>query len=368
MIRIFQSIKTALFLLSIFSGATCIGQKERLPIFNNVGDLEIVAKLSIAPGNVTASKDGSVFATIHPLRPQHVQLIEITGKNTFKAFPDESYQSKATHKNDFAFDSPLGILIDRKNRLWVVDAGLNLGKTRIFAFDIVSRKEVMRFEIPEEIASRTSFVQDIAVDDVNEWVYLADFGNPGIISLDIHKRVFQKFRDTNTMQSEDIDIKIEDKIVFFKNNPARIGINPISISADNETLYYGAMNGTKWYKIPTKLIREGKSNTEIATQVKIEGNKPISDGVSTDAEGNHFFTNIQNGSIDVLGTNGKLQTLVKDPLIQWPDNVRFGEDSWLYISVNQLHKSPFFAGGKEEGEPPFYILKTWTGTKGIPGR
>lgn len=57
------------------------------------GDVEVVAALNIRPGNVTVSDDGRVFATVHPLdRPTRWRLIEITGKETWKAWPDDSWQ------------------------------------------------------------------------------------------------------------------------------------------------------------------------------------------------------------------------------------------------------------------------------------
>lgn len=323
------------------------------------GTLEVVAALDINPGNVAVSQKGRVFASVHPLRANNWQLIEITGKESYEAFPDTTIQSAAKAKSDEKLDTPLGVLVDNQDRLWVIDAGLNLGKTRLFAFDITTRKEIMRFDIPAKLAPKNSFVQDLAIDEKNGFVYLADFGNPGIIVVDIKQKEFRKFTHQPSMQSEDIDMVIDGKKQLFNGAPARIGINPITLSTDRETLYYGAMNGTKWYKVKASLLRENKSEAEIAANVKIEGPKPISDGVATDASGNHYFTNVQNGSIDVL-SQGKLSTLVKDDKIVWPDNVRLGADDWLYIAVNQLHKSPAFTGGKDEAKLPFYILRVKT--------
>ncbi len=323
------------------------------------GTLEVVAELDINPGNVAVSKKGRVFASVHPMRPNKLQLIEITGKKTYEAFPNQQVQSLPKAKNDDQLDTPLGVLVDNQDRLWVIDAGLNLGKTRLFAFDIDTRKELMRFDIPQELAPKNSFVQDLAVDENHGFVYLADFGNPGIIVVDIKQKKYSKFTHLPSMQAEDVDMVIDGKKQLFNGAPARIGINPITLSADRETVYYGPMSGTKWYKIPAKLLRENKKKEEIMAAIETEGPKPLSDGVATNAEGAHYFTNIQNGSIDLL-SGGKLSTLVKDDKIVWPDNVRFGNDDWLYIAVNQLHKSPAFTGDKDEASLPFYILRVKT--------
>ncbi|MEM9867162.1 MAG: L-dopachrome tautomerase-related protein, partial [Bacteroidota bacterium] len=151
-----------------------------------VGTLEIVAELDVTPGNAAVSREGRVFATVHPLRPRNVQLIEITGKTAYVAFPNKVAQSQVDLKSEDKLDTPLGIVFDSKNRLWVLDVGLNIGKTRLFAYDIDTRKEILHFDIPQELAPEDSFVQDLAVDDDNGFVYLADVRNPGIIVVNIN--------------------------------------------------------------------------------------------------------------------------------------------------------------------------------------
>ncbi len=321
-----------------------------------IGTLEVVAEMDINPGNVAVSKEGRIFSSIHPLRAKKLQLVEITNKTTYVPFPSLEVQSTLGNKSDDKLDTPLGIIFDNKNRLWVIDAGLNIGKTRLYAYDIDTKKELFQFDIPQEIAPSTSFVQDLAVDEKNSFVYLADFGNPGIIVVNIKKNTFRKIVDLPSMQAENIDMVIDGKVLQFMEKPARIGLNPITLSADRETLYYGAMNGTQWYQLPTSNIRNDDEDSKIIKLISVVGKKPISDGAATDDNDNHYFTNIQNYSIDVLLKNGKLRTLKKDSLLNWSDNVRIHND-WLYIATNQLHKSPAFTGNKDISKVPFRILK-----------
>ena len=103
---------------------------------------------------------------------------------------------------------------------------------------------------------------------------------------------------------------------------------------------------------------------EIAAAIRVVGKKPVSDGAATDDAGNHFFTNLNENGIDRLSPQGELTPLVRDPRLEWPDNAQFGPDAWLYIAVNQLHRSPAFTGGEDLGRPPYRILRVWTGTPG----
>ena len=146
------------------------------------------------------------------------------------------------------------------------------------------------------------------------------------------------------------------------------GIGRFTLSADGETLYFGAMNGETWYQVPARLLRAAAEEGAIAAAIVKAGPKPMSDGASTDAEGNHYFTDLANNAITVLHPDGRLETLVRDERLSWPDALSFGEPGWLYIAVNQLHRAPMLNGGVEGARPPFRIMRVYTGTEGIAGR
>jgi len=317
--------------------------------------LQLVAEFDTRPGNVAVSKDGRVFTTMHPMDPSAIQLVEVTGRNSMEPFPSAEYQKNGEEASDNKLDTPLGIRIDKNNVLWITDMGRNLGKSRIFGFDIATKKEVFRFDIPEDIAPKGSFVQDLAVDEENGWIYLADIADPGILIVNTEQKTVRRFGD-DRLKSEDVDMVIDGEVIEFGGSPARVAINPITLSSDKNTLFFGAMNGTKWYSVPTSLLREGKQDEEIANAIKIAGEKPLSDGAITAADGNHYFTNLEEYGIDVLSPSGELKPLVRDQTLDWPDNVSIS-NGWLYILVNQLHKAPAFTGGEDLGEPPYFITK-----------
>ena len=330
-----------------------------LVFFNANGvaqELEIAAELPFRPGNVAVTQDGHLFTTVHPLGNGELQLIEITGKNSFEPFPDRAHQRGVCVATDAVIDTPLGIRIDGNNTLWIVDMGQNYGKTRVWGFDIATKSEVFRFEFPESVAPKGSFVQDLAVDEINGWIYLADIAQPGILALNIKTKEVRRFED-RTVQTENIDMVIDGKVIHFGGAPARVAINPITLSADKSTLFYGAMNGTTWYQLPAALFRNGASDYTISKAIKVAGPKPISDGVATSADGNHYFTNIQHYGIDVLTPAGELKPLVRDPKIDWADNTALDGEGNLYFTVNQLHKTPAFTGSEDSGKPPYYIMK-----------
>lgn len=345
-----------------------------------VGQTEIVAELDITPGNITASRDGRMFASVHGMRRGPAQLIEIKpGKNNWEAFPNQEWNAKPGSGTN-VLNSAHGVAIDSKDRLWVTDHGNwmpNNGKPqqpKLVAFDINTRQEVFRMDFPENIGPRGGIMQDLAVDAERGFVYIADCGStPAIVVVDINKKTARRFANHPSLKAENVDLVVEGQTLKFPSpdgtmQNARVPINPITLSADGETIYYGAMNGETLYSVPARLFREGATNAEIGQAIQIAGKKPVSDGISTDAEGNHFITNLRDSAIDVLHKDGRLTRLVQDDRFLFPDNVRFGPDSWLYVAINQLHRSSIFTGKSDAGKPPYLIARVWTGTKGQPGR
>lgn len=363
----FARTSVSLAAASLFAGgmvshgaiAADANEKAYVPVAERI---EVVAELPMRPGNVTATVDGRVFATVHPLsKPSGAQLIEILSTHKYRAWPSARYQNDGKNYSDERIDSPIGIYRDGKNRLWVMDLGLHIGKTRVWGFDIASGKLVKRYDLPESIAPKDSFVQDLVVDEKRGWIYLADIANPGIIAVNMETGAARRFSGHAALQSEaDAPMVIDGKSVLFQGKPANVAINPITLSADKETIYFGAMNGRNWYSVPARLFREDASDSVIGVAIARVGAKPVSDGATTDIYGNHYFTSVNEHGIDVLGRDGVLRPFARDPRMIWPDGLQFGAGNALYVSVNQLYKSAEFTGGAEEGKPPFYILKIVT--------
>ncbi|TCR61539.1 L-dopachrome tautomerase-related protein [Bosea sp. BK604] len=341
-----------------------------------VGQIEIVAELDITPGNVTASKDGRVFASVHGMRRGPVQMIEITGRSSYVAFPDAGWNAKPGSGPN-VLNTPHGVLIDTRDWLWVVDHGNwmdNPQPPKLVAFDINTRKQTYRFDFDATSAPKGQILQDLAVDAERGFVYVADCGpDPALVVVNTGTGKARRFSGHASLAAEDVELVVEGKPLLFpgadgRMAPTRVGINPVTLSADGETLFFGSMNGKSWFAAPARLLREGADDAAIGAAIRSVGPKPLSDGAATDAEGNHFITNLPENGIDKLTSDGQLQPFVRDDRFLWPDNAHFGPDSWLYVAVNQLHRNPIFSGTTDAGKPPYLIARIWTGTRGQPGR
>jgi sugar lactone lactonase YvrE len=347
-----------------------------------VGTLQTVAELPVNPGNLAVTADGRVFATVHQFRPADARLIEVTGPTGYAPWPDTAWNGPFASGAD-VLNAPLGIQIDGRDRLWVLDNGLPLAPDqepqppKLLAFSVADGSLVHRYDFPEDTAPAGSFLNDLAVDADRGFVYIADVGGsfePALVVVDLAQDASRRFTASPALAAEDVDLMVDGRVLGPRDaagnlSPARIALNPITLSADGETLYFGAMNGETWYRLPARLLREGADDAALAAAIARAGPKPVSDGASTDNAGNHYFTDLGGDAITVLeAATGALRTLVQDARLSWPDALSFGEPHWLYIAVNQLHLSPQLNGGVEAGEPPFLILRLRTDDAGSAGR
>jgi sugar lactone lactonase YvrE len=375
-IRKHTAVAVALLSLSTEFFSNALATPATAP---RVGQMEIVAELDIAPGNLTATQDGRMFMTIHGQRRAGVGLVEITGRNSWRAFPDASWNA-APGSGPNVFNTPNGIVVDSKNRLWVLDHGLWMPNgqaaqaPRLFAFDLTTRELVFRHDFSAEQIPRGNLPQDLAVDAERGFVYVADGSGrrPAIVTLAIDSKRVTVFEGHPSLAAENVDIVMEGKTLNFRQadgsfRPARFPLNPISLAADGNTLFFGAMNGQSLYSLPTATLRAGDMLAAAAAVTKVS-DKPKSNGMSTDAEGNHFITNLESNGVERIAKDGTRTPLISHPGLLFPDSVRFGERSWLYIAATQLNRAPIFSGQPESAQPPYLVARVWTGTEGQPGR
>ena len=335
------------------------------------GATEVVAELPINPGNVAVTAKGRVFATVHQFRRAGVQLIEVTGPNSYRPWPNTAWNGPFSSGAD-VLNSALGIQADRQGRLWVLDNGLGdpPQQPKLVAFSLADGKPVWRYDFPPEVAPLGCFLNDLAVDDQRGFVYIADPGGshePALVIVDLNNRSARRFTASPALRAEAVDLVVEGRVMTRpdaegKPQPIRVGVNPITLSADGETLYFGAMNGKTWYQVPTRLLRSGADDATIAAAITKAGVKPLSDGAATDAAGNHYFTDLAHNAITVLRPDGRLEVLVEDDeRLLWPDALSLADSGWLYIAVNQLHRAPPLNGGVEGAQLPFRIMRVYTG-------
>ena len=150
--------------------------------------------------------------------------------------------------------------------------------------------------------------------------------------------------------------------------PLRIGVDSIALDRRGEWLYYGPFSGDRLYRVATRDLRDPTLAPEaLAARVQDYGPKTLSDGLTTDDDGNVYISDPEHSAVLVLGPDRRLVTLLKDPRLRWPDGFGFGPGGWLYVTCSSLHEVMFRPGSAVAAHAPYHVFRFQPGPAAAPG-
>ncbi len=331
--------------------------------------LEVVVTSPEPIGNLAVSADERVFYTIHPeSRPTGAKLLEWVDGGP-QPFPTEAAQT--------LFETPLGVVIDRQNRLWTIDHGNHgTGQARLLAFDLATGAVVHEHVFDSSVAQLGSFLQDLQVDSTGEHVFIADVSfwrkNPGLVIYDVKRAAARRVLNGDPsvsaqnwlIRNPTKDMKFFGGLVVLK--PA---VDGIAIDRNDEWLYYGAMAHDTMFRVKVAdLLDTGLRDEALAAGVRAVGRKPLNDGLSTDNDGNLLITDVEHGAVLRMTPKGELTTLVKSQRIRWADALSFGPDGWLYVADSAIPDQMLRSKAHIEANAPYHIFRFKPDIAGVPGQ
>ncbi len=331
--------------------------------------LEVVVTSPEPIGNLAVSADGRVFYTIHPeSRPTGAKLLEwVDGAP--KPFPSEAAQT--------LFETPLGVVIDRQNRLWTIDHGNHgIGQPRLMAFDLETGAVVHEHVFDSSVAQLGSFLQDLQVDSTGQHVFIADLSfwrqNPGLIVYDVERAKARRVLNSDSSVSPQdwlIRNPTKDMKFFWGLVVLKPGVDGIALDRNDEWLYYGAMAHDTMYRVAvTDLLDPLLRDEALAAGVRAVGAKPLNDGLSTDNDGNLLITDVEHGAVLRMTPKGELTTLVKSDRIRWADALSYGPNGWLYVADSAIPDQMLQSKPHIAANAPYYIFRFKPGVAGVPGQ
>lgn len=335
--------------------------------------VEKVADLDYPPGNIAVSADGRVFLTLHPDGRPPRQVVELVdGKPV--PFPDEAFQRERT--DGPWFDSILAIRIDRQQRLWTLDfARFGRGTPRLLAFDLANRRVVHEYAFPPEVAGLGSMLNDFQVDASGRYVFIAETSpvlqQPAIVVYDsVEGRSRRLLEGHPSVAAEKLYINVGERRMMLPGGllPLRIAVDSIALSRDGTWLYFGAVTGSWLYRIRVAdLLDETLSPGALGARVKTFAAKPLTDGLTTDDDENVYLSDMEHSAIHRLDAAGRLETLVVDPQLRWPDGFSFGPGGMLYVTCSALQDVLFRSPEEVARHAPYQVWRLKPGPTATPG-
>jgi len=332
------------------------------------GALEEVLSYAEPIGNVAVGSDGRVFFTVHPeSRPHGNKLLEyVNGASV--PFPSLRLQKEL-------FDTPLGIAIDRLNRLWVIDHGNHgMRPAHIVSIDLTTGEVLRNQSLDASIAPAGSLLQDIQVSADGNSIIIADASfwrkRPALIVYDVEtgnaRRVLEGH---SSVAAENYIIRTHGHNMEFLGGMVALrgGVDGIALGA--KWLYYGALNGSGLYRIQLKELRnENLPASQLATRIERYSDKPLSDGLSIDKAGGVYITDVEHSAIFRVGSDRRLSTLIQSSRIRWPDALSFGPDGYLYVADSALPELILKSTEYIQANGPYRIFRFQPGFEGVPGQ
>ena len=332
-------------------------------------DLETVLSYPEPIGNVAVSADGRGFFTVHPeSRPEDAKLLEFRDGVAWP-YPAEALQ-------DELFQTPLGVAVDRHNRLWIIDHGRHGFDTpRLVAIDLLTDEVVHDHVFNNTAAPGGSFLQDLQISPDGQTVFIADVSfwrqRPAIVVHDVSTATDRRVLEGHSsVSAQDWIISTPTrKMTFFGGLAAmKPGIDGIAVTPDGAWLAYGAMSHDTLYRVPTAaLLDRSFGDSAIASRVEALGRKPLSDGLSADLEGGIWITDVEHGAVLRMNPNGTLETWIENPRIRWADALSFGPDGWLYLADSAIPDQVMRSKHHIASQAPYDIFRFHPGVEGVPG-
>jgi sugar lactone lactonase YvrE len=348
------------------------------PVSHKAHTLEVVAECyDQMPRGVAVTNDNRIFLCF----PKHddkspYTLAELVGK-TFVPYPNEATNKLDTEDPKNHFISVMSAVVDNKKRLWLLDSGrlnrqLVKGGPKLVAVDLSSGQIVKNISFPDNVVLPKTILTDLEIDPVighDGTAIIADSapeGESAFIVVDL--ATGKSMRRLNKHRSVMADFAY---VIFAEGRMVRIrtsetdkrdwtpGLSGLALSPNGKELYYSPLASSELYQVSTdKLCDPTFRDADIEKTVKSLGQvMGTSDGLECDSQNRIYLTDVQFSSIWRRNTDGKLEKLVRDPRLVWPERLCLAHDGYLYVIASQLNRAPLFHYGQDLRTKPYQVFR-----------
>ncbi|MBS2007145.1 MAG: gluconolaconase [Cyanobacteria bacterium SZAS TMP-1] len=349
-----------------------------MPTQRAIGKPELVATFSgPMPTGVTVSKEGRIFVNF----PRWGDAVEYTVGEVIKgktvAYPNQEINTLDLDHVKEHLVSVQSVVIDPKNRLWMLDTGsIKMqptipGAPKMLCVDLATNRVREKIEFPADVALPTTYLNDVRFDLSRGRAGMAfitdssSAGPNGIIVVDLaRKKSWRRLNDhVSTRPVPGFVPVVEGQPIVFTNakgelQSLKVGADGIAIGADGQRLYYCPLSSRKLYSVSIDaLCNEKLSDQEVAATVCEVIEKGASDGLESDSLGRVYSTDYEHNAVRRISMNGSQETIVCDPRLLWPDTLSLASDGYLYFTSNQLHRQAIFHDGNDMRQKPYGLFR-----------
>lgn len=317
---------------------------------------------------VALSKEGRMFVNYPRWQgPHEYDVAEVFSNGIAQPYPDKNWngwQPGESGSNQWVCVQ--AVYVDDKDELWVVDAGapemdgvVDDG-AKLVEIDLKSNKVARVYNLTA-LVGKDSYLNDVRVDTTANLAYLTESKEGGIVVLDTATGAARVMLRRQAPVEADPGHRFVVGGGELKRNGKALRGNSdgIALSPDRQWLYFKPLSDTKLYRIRTADLRDAlKSGTDVLSKVDDLGAKfTASDGMIFDKQGNLYLSDVEHNAIAKVAPTLKLEVLLHDDRLIWPDTFAWGPDGWLYVSCSQIQNMPWSHNGRSARTTPYTIYK-----------
>lgn len=353
---------------------------ERVAHDETVGEIEQVATFSgPMPTGVSVSQGGRIFVNFPKWGDQVEYTVAELEDGRTVPYPSAEFNKPRDDRDADALVSVQSIVVDPRDRLWILDTGSPLfkptghGGPKLVGVDLGANRVFKTILFPEDVALPTTYLNDVRFDlrrgedGIAFITDSSDQGPNGIIVVDLASgESWRRLHDHPSTKAEPGFTPIVEGQPVKQRSPdapptsIAMGSDGIAIGADGSRLYYCPLSCRRLYSVSTDALADrALSAQDVAATVRDEGDKGGgADGLESDANGCIYATNYEHNAILRRQPDGEWETLVHDPRLLWPDTMSLANDGYLYVTANQLHRQARYQGGQDRRQKPYSLFRT----------
>jgi sugar lactone lactonase YvrE len=316
---------------------------------------------------VAVSKTGRVFVNFPHWSDDHTFSVAEIVNGQPKPFPNEEWNKPgpaATH-----FICVQSVYVDANDNLWILDPaspkmeGTLKDGPKLVQVDLAKNESVRIIPFGDAVAPKQSYLNDIRVDTETNTAYITESGKGAIIVVNLNTGKARRLLDGHKSTQAETGVKLavdgRELLDKEKKTTPQIAADGIALDSKNDYLYYHALTGRTLYRIKTAHLRDEKlSSKELESKVENAGQTPAPDGMIEAPDGGVYLTAIeQNAIVRWDSATKKVETVIEDERLSWPDTLSWGPGGALYVACSQIQNMARFNEGKSARTEPYKVFK-----------
>ncbi|MEM9419024.1 MAG: L-dopachrome tautomerase-related protein [Planctomycetota bacterium] len=334
--------------------------------------VELAEFESHSPSGIAVSSTGRVFVTFPWLDRQPAPALgELQSTGEAVPYPSAIWNQWDAKPGPSALRAIVSAqaltttIENGKEFLWVLDSGnprhrgVIIAGPKLFKIDLSddSVAQIFYFDHQRDFAA-DSILSDVRVDAKQGVAYISDSQRGGIYVVDLKQRQTRAVLVGHESTRPETGVALHTGPDGDRSN-VHHGVAGLELSADGDYLYYHAVVGRTLYRVPaTLLLDEQAGDLAVAEAVESLGTTGSAmDGLKFNhATGDLYMAALEHNAVYVRRASGKMEALVADGRLRWPDSIALANDGYLYLTASARHlKRPYASHSSKDASG--YVVK-----------